>query len=340
MKRVEKTPDSRLFQWTRAHLSSRFLILFSLAIAFSVIVIFFVRSSQPSEVISPGLVPRRSIDLSKPGVSADVSQHPRLFDRSVLRVAIAPVISPKNSIQIYRGLVEHISERLGKRPELLLRETYGETNDLIRYERCDLALVCTYAFVRGELEFGMEMLVVPVINGVTNYHSLILVSAESQASTLLDLEGARFASADIMSTSGWLYPAMWLKERGVDANEFFSEHLVVGSHDRSIRAVASGYADAAAVDSLVYEQVVRETPAVAEKTRVIQKSPAYGMPPVVVSPGIDATLREELRSILLSMHEDDIGQSVLTDLNIDRFVVPEDALYDDIRRAVRIWEAR
>jgi phosphonate transport system substrate-binding protein len=164
------------------------------------------------------------------------------------------------------------------------------------------------------------------------------VGSGNQANSLLDLRDQRFASADIISTSGWLYPALWLKERGIVAKQFFAEHLVVGSHDRSIRAVASGYANAAAVHSLVYNHLVREDPEISRKTRIIQKSPAYGMPPLVVSPNIDPELREDLLSVLLGMHQDESGHSVLKDLNIEKFIIPEDTLYDDIRRSVRIWE--
>jgi phosphonate transport system substrate-binding protein len=185
----------------------------------------------------------------------------------------------------------------------------------------------------------MEVLAVPVVDGEIKYYSLILVSEDSQANSLTELRGQRFASADIISTSGWLYPAMWLKERGIDANEFFSEHLLVGSHDRSIRAVAFGYADAAAVHSLVYEQMVKDNPELSKRTRIIQKSPPYGMPPVVVSPEIDPVLKNQLASTLVSMHRDTTGSGVLSELNIDRFVVPEKGLYDDVRMAVNAWES-
>jgi len=320
--------------------NSRFLILFSMVLVVAVIVLFQTTSSQLSRGKHAELVPDRFVDLSnRSGVSTDVRSAENL-EKPVLRVAVAPVLSPEESIQLYEGLVDYLAARLGRQPVFLQRKSYAETNDLVRYGLCDLALVCTYSLVRGELEFGMEVLAVPVVDGATDYHSLVLVSEGNQAQSLLDLRGQRFASADIISTSGWLYPAMWLKERGIDASKFFSEHLVVGSHDRSVRAVASGYADAAAVHSLVYEQMVEDDPEISKRIRIIQKSPPYGMPPVVVSPEIDRDLRGKLVSTLLSMHQDSIGSSVLKELKIDRFVVPEDGLYDDVRKAVKLWESR
>lgn len=321
-------------------LDSRLFILLSVVLVVVVVVLFRLTSSQPSQLNNPELVPQRTVDFSKPGRLSSDLRSEEISEKPVLRVAIAPVLSPENSIQVYEGLVEYLAGELGRQPVLQQRKSYAETNDLVRYGLCDLALVCTYSLVRGEQEFGMEVLAIPVVDGATSYNSLILVSADNQADSLLELRDQRFASADIISTSGWLYPAMWLKERGIDANEFFAEHLIVGSHDRSIRAVVSGYADAAAVHSLVYEQMVRDSPETSRKTRIVKKSPPYGMPPVVVPPDIDPLLREGLLSTFLSMHQNAIGSRLLTELNIDRFVVPEDALYDDIRRAVRIWESR
>jgi ABC-type phosphate/phosphonate transport system substrate-binding protein len=63
------------------------------------------------------------------------------------------------------------------------------------------------------------------------------------------------------------------------------------------------------------------------------------MPPFIVSPQIDPELKQQLQAALLEAHKESAGKDVLAPLNIDRFVVPEDSLYDDIRDAVSVWEA-
>jgi phosphonate transport system substrate-binding protein len=250
------------------------------------------------------------------------------------------VISPEKSLVIYRDLVDYLAGELDREAVCLQGETYLKVNDLVRYSRCDVAFVCTSAFVRGEQEFGMRVLVVPLIGGVTTYHSYIIVPQSSRVNSLLDLRGKRFASADILSNSGWLYPAIWLSEHGEDASTFFGDnHVISGSHDRSVTAVASGYVDGAAVDSLVYDQMVDEDPSLAKKTRIILKSPPFGMPPIVTHPGIDATLRKELLAAMLDMHQSEEGKKILASLRIDRFVVPEDELFDSVRKASKAWES-
>ncbi len=284
--------------------------------------------------------PQRWVNLDEPEHAPDQAGVSQSAKEPSLRVAIAPVISPEKSLQLYHGLVNHLAGKLGRKPIALQRETYADTNELVRHGQCDLAFVCTYAFVRGEREFGMEVLVVPKVDGAVTYHSLILVPRSSEATSLLDLRGKRFASADILSNSGWLYPATWLKDHGEDAFSFFGEHWISGSHDRSVMAVALGEVDGAAVDSLVYDQIAEEDASVARETKVILRSPPFGMPPVVVPRQIDPELKQALRSALLEMHSDIEGKKVLDSLRIDRFVVPDDALFDSVREASRIWEGR
>ncbi len=96
-------------------------------------------------------------------------------NRQEIRIAIAPIVSPEKSMEMYDPFVNYVAGKLGRKPTALYRQTYSETNDLVRYQQCDIAIVCTYPFIRGEKEFGMQALVVPQVNGERTYQSIILV---------------------------------------------------------------------------------------------------------------------------------------------------------------------
>jgi phosphonate transport system substrate-binding protein len=282
--------------------------------------------------------PQGQVSLEETDAPAQTLSPVQTGDK-VLRVAVAPVISPEKSLQVYHGFVDYLGDRTDRAPVFLQGDTYAEVNELVRQGRCELALVCTCAFVRGEREFGMDVLAAPQIEGQVTYRSLILVPASSPAKSLLDLRGKRFGSGDILSTSGWLFPATWLMDQGEDPNDFFSEQVLTGSHDQSVRAVLSGYVDGAAVHSQVYEQMVDEDPSVSQRTRVILKSRPYGNPPLVVHPRLDSGLKEKLRTILLNMHTDPEGREILNALRIDRFVAQEPSAYGSVRDAVQVLES-
>jgi phosphonate transport system substrate-binding protein len=177
-------------------------------------------------------------------------------------------------------------------------------------------------------------LVVPQVHGETTYQSIILVPVASPAKTLLDLHGKRFASADIISTTGWLFPAMLLMDAGENPGKFFGEHVITGSHDRSLQAVVDGFVDGAAVHGIVYSQIVTEDPSALGKIRVLARSAPFGIPPIAVHPDLDPRLKKDILSVLLRMHEDIEGKSILTKLQIERFVVPDANLFDPLRAAI------
>jgi phosphonate transport system substrate-binding protein len=128
-----------------------------------------------------------------------------------------------------------------------------------------------------------------------------------------------------------MYPTRLVQQLGSTPEQFFARTFFTYNHDDAIRAVAEGIADGAAVDSLVYDVAVRQDPALGEKTRIIHRSPPFGIPPVVVNPDLRPQLKAELQELLLGMHEDPQGQKALEAIGIERFIVIEDSAYDTVR---------
>jgi phosphonate transport system substrate-binding protein len=251
-----------------------------------------------------------------------------------LRVAVAAVISPRGTIASYQPLLDYMSDRLHRPIELVQRRTYGEINDLVATGEVDIAFVCTGAYVVGRQQGGMELLVAPQVNGAALYYSYLIVPADSPANSLADLRGKVFAFTDPMSTTGRLYPTSLVQALGETPETFFARTFFTYSHDKAIEAVAYGVADGAAVDSLVYDFAVSRDPSLAQKVRIIHRSPAFGTPPVVVTPSIRPQLRAELEDLLLSLPNTATGRAALTAIGVDRFVPVSDRDYDSVRALV------
>ncbi len=248
-----------------------------------------------------------------------------------LRVAVAAVISPQGTVESYDALLGYLSERLDRPVELVQRRTYAEVNELLRSGEIDVAFVCTSAYIAGHDEFGMELLAAPQVNGESVYYSVLIVPAGSQAQSMADLRGKVFAFTDPMSTSGRMYPTSLVLELGSTPEAFFSRTFYTYSHDDAIHAVADGVADGAAVDSLVLEFALARDPALAGRLRVIHRSPAFGIPPVVIRPDTRPQLHAELQAILLAVADDPQGREALARLGYDGFVLIDDSAYDSVR---------
>jgi phosphonate transport system substrate-binding protein len=276
-----------------------------------------------------------AVAQAEPLPYVDLSQRQPLPTLSVqvtpLHVAVASVISPRGAVESYQPLLNYLSTQLKRPVELVQRRTYAEINDLIERGEIDLAFVCTSAYVIGQREFGMALLAAPQVEGETVYHSLLIVPADSSARRMADLRGQIFAFTDPWSTSGRLYPTALVKALGETPETFFGQFFFTYSHDDAIRAVASGVADGAAVDSLVYQFALAREPGLAEQTKIIHRSAPFGIPPVVTSPHLRPQIRARLEEILLHMADDPAGQPALKALDIDRFVLIKDSAYDSVR---------
>lgn len=148
---------------------------------------------------------------------------------------------------------------------------------------------------------------------------------------MADLRGKVFAFTDPISLSGRVYPTHLVQQLNATPEEFFARTLFTYSHDEAIRAVASGVADGAAVDSLVYELALIRDPSLKDKIRLIHTSPDFGIPPVVASPFTRPQVRTELETLLLNMADDPAAQEALSAIEIERFVLIDDSAYDDVR---------
>jgi phosphonate transport system substrate-binding protein len=261
---------------------------------------------------------------------------PAGHDAVPLRVAVAAVISPKGTVQSYAPLLLYLEEKLNRPVVLVQRKTYMEVNDLIEHGEVDVAFVCTSAYVEGHDTFGMELLAAPQVNGGTIYNSVLIVPNSSAAQSMSDMRGKVFAFTDPISLSGRVYPTYLVHELGFTPEEFFTHAFFTYSHDEAIRAVASGVADGAAVDSLVYEYTIARDPSLAEKVKVIHRSPDFGIPPVVVSPFTRPQVKEELQSLLIEMINDPNAQEALASIGVERFVSIDDSVYDSVRALIGV----
>ena len=252
---------------------------------------------------------------------------------SSLRVAISGVLSPNKTLEDYSELLAYMGQKLGQEVALISKPTYTEINDLIRGEYVDVGFVCSLAYVKGNQDFGMELLVAPQMYGETVYYSYLLVPVESSAEGLTDLRGASFAFADPMSNSGHLVPTYQLSLLNETPVSFFSRYIFTYSHDNSILAVANKLIDGAAVDSLVYEQLIMSNPGIASKTKIIVRWGPYGIPPVVINPVLDPQLKQQIQDFFLDLHKSAEGSRILDNLAIDKFVVVPDDIYDSVRES-------
>lgn len=255
----------------------------------------------------------------------------------VLKIGIAAMISPKETFKYYSEIVEYIGTKLDRKVMVEQRENYDEMDRLLESNEVTIAFICSGPYVKDRDKFGVELLAAPQSYGQPFYYAYILVPAGSPAAKFDDLRGKRFAFTDPKSNTGALVPTYMVAKRfNAKPADFFSEVIYSKSHDNSIEAVANNKVDGASVDSLIFDYAVKKKPELAKSIRIIEKSPPYGIPPIVTTKAMDSDLKNRILRILLTMHEDTVGKAVLDAIMVDKFIIPKDSDYDSVRE-MRDW---
>jgi phosphonate transport system substrate-binding protein len=266
----------------------------------------------------------KTVPVARPGAQGPA--------HSPVRVAVAAMVSPKETLELYRQLLTYLGHKLGREVELVQRKTYGEVNELLGKGLIDLAFVCSGPYVTGKDKYGFVLLAIPEVHGHPTYSAYLIVNKESPFQRLEDLKGRTFAFTDPDSNTGRLVPLAWLAALNTTPEAFFGRIIYTYSHDNSIMAVARGLVDGATVDGLIWDYYEKKNPAFTSKTRVIKKSELFCIPPFVASRQFPAADRERIQNLLFGMHQDPEGKKILTELMIDRFIPPQDEWYNSVRQ--------
>lgn len=272
------------------------------------------------------------VDLSGPVVTAAPAS------RVPLRFALTAVASPERNDRHF-ALADYLSSQLDQPVNLVERHTHAEIVELLRHDAIHAGIVCTGAFLHARRTgVAIDVIAVPVHEAGPFTNAVILVRSEAPARDFMDLAGGAFAYNDPLSLGGYAYPQSLLIRAGHDPATFFARSIFTYSDEGSIRAILDGIVDGAAVDRLVYERELRRDPGLGARVRVVHESPPFGVSPVVVPTGMDASLRDRLRRVILALGTTPDGKAALASLGFVRFEEPPPGLYDSAVEIVQTVE--
>jgi phosphonate transport system substrate-binding protein len=251
-----------------------------------------------------------------------------------IRIGLTPVFldDQPSILKAWRGYLER---RLNRRVTFVQRGSYREITDLLMRGDLEVAWLCGLPYI--ERQEQLSLVATPVYKGAPLYRSYLITSADGKIASWRDLAGGVFAYSDPDSNSGYLYPSYSMRQERLDPDALFRKSFFAKGHRNVVAAVASGLADAGAVDGYIWDTLARDKPELTRQTKVIERSETFGFPPLVARNDYPQQEVSALRSALMDMQASDDGRAVLKLLNIDGFIVTEPALYQriaDMARAV------
>lgn len=250
-----------------------------------------------------------------------------------LRFGLTAAVVREN-LDLYDRWAAYLSRKMGQPVQFVQRRSYREAMELLENGEQDFSWICSFPYAKYRDSKSISLMAVPVFEGEPLYRSYIIVHRDSPFQMLGELEGKVFAYSDPDSNTGYVVPRRMLKDLGRNPDSFFRHSFFTYSHTETIEAVAERVADGAAVDSYVWEYLNRRSPELTARTKIIQRSPTYGFPPLVYRTGVEPEIQRRMSDVLLGMHTDSEGRVLLDELLLDRFITAASSLYDGVRANV------
>jgi phosphonate transport system substrate-binding protein len=254
-----------------------------------------------------------------------------------LRFGTTPVFLD-DQLTLLAAWQAYLEATLQRPVQFVQRGSYREIVGLLLSDGIDAAWVCGFPYVVHEAQ--VLLVAVPVYQGKPLYRShLVVPSADTATSTVLDLRGRVFAYSDPQSNSGYLVPRVELIRAHESPGAFFRRTFFTFGHRKVVEAVRVGLAQAGSVDGYVWDTLYQQQPEATAGVRVAWRSAEHGFPPIVARRTLSIAETEALAAALMGMQRADAGRAVLQRLNIDGFTPGEPALFDSIRRSVKLHGA-
>lgn len=248
-----------------------------------------------------------------------------------------------NMLPVYRFVADYVGQQLGCRTEL----SVGSSYEPFAAGQADVGFICglPYVVLARRPQPPVEPLAAPVLQGERYggrpiYFSDVIVRKrpDNPLRSFADLRGCVWAYNEPESHSGYNVTRYRLVQMG-ETRGFFGRVMEAGFHQRAIRLVGRGAVDASAIDSQVLAIELRDHPELAARVEVIDALGPATIQPVVAASRLPASLKDELRAVLVSMANDPAARNRLAHGFVERFVPVTDATYDDIRAMLAAAEA-
>lgn len=239
-------------------------------------------------------------------------------------------------------LAKYLEKELEMHVELGLPTSFIAVVEAFGSKKADVAILNTFGYVLANEKYGVSAKLKLVNRGRDEYYGQIIARADSNIKAVKDLNNKRFAFVDPASTSGYVLPALTLKNEKIK----IKEHVFSGTHDSVVMAVYQGKVDAGATFHAPPDDdgtpkdarwiVRKQYPDIFDKIKILQLTGPIPNDPVSFRKDLPEEIKEKVVKALLKYIKTEEGKKVLYDLyHVTDFKAAEDKDYDTVRGYLR-----
>ncbi|MFS4459677.1 phosphate/phosphite/phosphonate ABC transporter substrate-binding protein [Bdellovibrio sp. HCB2-146] len=164
-----------------------------------------------------------------------------------ITIGVIPGGNPENLREQALNLAKALQTELNIPVNVYISKNYAGLVEAMKQKKVDFAFFSSLTYVFAEKQAGAKVLLKNVWNQPF-YYSTIIAPKGSKIKKIEDLKGKRLAFVDEKSSSGYLYPKVAFKKKGIKDSDL-KEVVFSGNHQASIQLLENKKVDAAAVFS-------------------------------------------------------------------------------------------
>jgi len=232
-----------------------------------------------------------------------------------------------------------LSERLLIPVDTFVSTGYEGLVEAMGNGRVDIGMFGPATLVDAIDMFGAQLILASSRDGSTSYRAQFNIRCDSGIETFEDLRGGTIAFVSPASASGYRFPYVSLRNRGINPDTDMTA-IFAGNHDASALAVYSGdvdvgvtFSDWPGTNQAVRERTLREYPDIFDVMCILGFSDPIPNDGTVVRAGLDPALVEQITQAMIDIAADPEGQKLTQALfNVSSFARVDPAQYDIVRQ--------
>ena len=252
-----------------------------------------------------------------------------------LIMGLSPIANSEKLIEDTAPLHKMLGDEIGRPVEGFIATNYIGVVEALGTGTIDFALIPPFAYILANKKNGTEALLTSIgKHDEPGYYSVLIVRTDSGIENVEDIKGKKVAFVDPSSTSGYIFPAVILKDHGIDIEKDIT-YQFAGGHDKALQLLVNGDVDAIGTYEDAITKFAKEFPEVTEKVKVLQKSDLIPGITLVVSSKVDDATNQKIKDAFLKVTSTQEGQDLTLKLfgikgfeeaNIDNYKLIEDKL--------------
>ena len=252
--------------------------------------------------------------------------------------------SRKMSEERFAPLTAYLEEKLGRRVEMILKNTF-EFESLIKNKEVDFFHVNSIVAVLLKEKYKADLLAID-IRGRNGYKATgtLIARKDSGIKTIEDMRGKSMVFGPALAPFGYMAQYALLLENNFDPEIDFSSYTIpagAAKHDKVVYGVEYGKYDVGAAPRIDLDRMVEESIINLDDYNIIAESDQMPYCTIGARAEVDPALKEQVKNIALNLKQDESAMvdgevlKVLKRMLIDGFAPVVDSEYDAIREDLK-----